>query len=275
MKKIAVILPLLFAFAFRADQNPPYVKINGKKQYFTIMGDGQPAIVFITGMGVPMQDMYGLQERLSQITRTFNYDRAGLGKSENLSEDRSLPMLCEELKDMLEKTYFTKKFILVGHSRGALMARYFANKYPSKVLGLMLIDPAVPEIKAQLRSLRTKEENAKADSTFYVDFTMESTVPAATKNEMKCYPKADSALMSTIPLPKNIPITILSSVKITEDKHSQQDAAIKALFLQNMISEVPKAKLVLTEKSGHIIYIDEPALVTVEIANLIRALQSK
>lgn len=275
MKRLLPVFILIFLYSFIPTDNGPVIKLNGKKLYYSILGDGKPAIVFLTGMGVPMQDMAPLQERISLITRTLCYDRAGIGRSEAMDNDRSIQTLSTELKDVLEKTGFTPTFIIVAHSRGAQVARYFANKYPDKVKGLILIDPSLPEIKSTQRALRTKEENAKADSAFYVDFTIESTIPAVIKNEMGHYPKADSSLMDTIPLPKNIPVTILASVKPTEGKYGEQDIAIKAIRLKELTATAPQTKLVLTEKSGHFIYEDEPGLVTNEIASMIKVLRSK
>lgn len=278
MKRLLILSIILFshcAFSQMAKEGIASLKINGKKQFYCIKGEGQPAMVFLSGMGVPMQDMNILQDRISQITRTFAYDRPGIGRSEVSESDRSIPVICAELKELLEKTYFTQSFILLGHSRGALVARYFASKYPQKVKGLILIDPALPEIKSKQRALRTPEENAKADSAFYVNFTIEPTIPQTVKNELKYYPKGDSAVMDTITLSKKIPITIIASVKPGDDKYNQEDLNIKTARLKNFLIEAPQAKLILTEKSGHFIYEDEPTLVTNEIASMIKAMRMK
>lgn len=271
MKKCWPLFLCPFLLAFLWLDNVPFIKINGKKQFYTIKGEGRPAIVFLTGMGVPMQEMGALQERIAQITKTFAYDRAGIGRSEALEAERSIPNLCAELKELLEKTYFTKNFILVAHSRGAVLARYMAAKYPEKVLGMILIDPALPEIKWQQKNLRNAEEKTKADSAFAANYTNNPSLPATVKQEMKFYPKADSAIVSMLPLPKKIPITLIASTQVSDDKYSEADIEIKVAYLKKLVKEAPQTKLVFTSKSGHFIYEDEPGLVTNEIASMIRA----
>ena len=69
------------------------------------------------------------------------YDRSGLGFSEEGVLPRSIDNASMELNTVLTKENIPGPYILIGHSAGGFIARYYAKKYPKDVLGLYLIDP--------------------------------------------------------------------------------------------------------------------------------------
>ena len=247
-----------------------FVEIRGKKQYYVNKGEGNPVVVFVSGLGPTMDDFFEIQNKISKTTQTFCYDRAGVGKSEPFNNDRSLENISSELKELLEKVKISKPFILVGHSRGGLIARFFANKYPDKICGLILIDPALPEHRSMKRSLRTDKEKVEFDA-FYNSFCTDSIKYSATiRSEFNA---ADSASISGKNFPSNIPITIIASNKITKDKYSKADTKIKVDLLNAYLKTAPQIKLILTNKSGHFIHEDEPKLVVKEILLMINKIK--
>jgi len=247
-----------------------FVEIRGKKQYYVNKGEGNPVVVFVSGLGPTMDDFFEIQNKISKTTQTFCYDRAGVGKSEPFNNDRSLENISSELKELLEKVKISKPFILVGHSRGGLIARFFANKYPDKICGLILIDPALPEHRSMKRSQRTDKEKVEFDA-FYNSFCTDSIKYSATiRSEFNA---ADSASISGKNFPSNIPITIIASNKITKDKYSKADTKIKVDLLNAYLKTAPQIKLILTNKSGHFIHEDEPKLVVKEILLMINKLK--
>jgi len=247
-----------------------FVEIRGKKQYYVNKDEGNPVVVFVSGLGPTMDDFFEIQNKISKTTQTFCYDRAGVGKSEPFNNDRSLENISSELKELLEKVKISKPFILVGHSRGGLIARFFANKYPDKICGLILIDPALPEHRSMKRSLRTDKEKVEFDA-FYNSFCTDSIKYSATiRSEFNA---ADSASISGKNFPSNIPITIIASNKITKDKYSKADTKIKVDLLNAYLKTAPQIKLILTNKSGHFIHEDEPKLVVKEILLMINKIK--
>jgi pimeloyl-ACP methyl ester carboxylesterase len=227
MTKYIVILFGLICFSFASRQTgknkEQFADIRGKKQFYLSKGVGEPVVVFITGLGPTMDDFQNVQNKISKATRTICYDRAGFGNSESFNNERTLENIAVELKEMVDAIGLDKPFILVGHSRGGLIARYFVSKYPEKVCGLILIDPAIPEHKWLKRQLRTTEEKKEFDN-FYNSFCTDSTNYSATiRNEFKNTFTTDSALVSGKGFPTNIPITLIASNKMTQDKYSKEE----------------------------------------------------
>lgn len=264
------ISALSFGQTNKKSDSLQFIEIRGKKQYYVNKGEGNPVVVFVAGLGPTMDDFFEIQNKISKTTQTFCYDRAGVGKSESFNNDRSLENISIELKELLEKVEITKPFILVGHSRGGLIVRFFANKYPDKVCGLILIDPALPEHRSMKRSLRTDKEKVEFD-TYYNTFCTDSIKYSATiRSEFKA---TDSTSISGKNFPSNIPITILASNKITKDKYSKAENKIKVDLLNGYLKTAPQIKLILTNKSGHFIHEDEPKLVINEILLMINQIK--
>ncbi|MBK6836466.1 MAG: alpha/beta hydrolase [Bacteroidetes bacterium] len=278
MKKYLLLILSSIFFSFIAKQSnsdkEQFVEIRGKKQFYISKGTAKPVVVFITGLGPTMDDFQEVQTKISKYAKTICYDRAGIGKSESFNNERNLENISVELKELVEKIGLDKPFVLVGHSRGGLIARYFVSKYPEKVCGLILIDPAIPEHKWKKRELRTETEKVEFDK-FYNSFCSDSVNYTATiRNEFKNTFTTDSALVEGKGFPLTIPITLIGSNKITKDKYSKEENRIKVEFLKSYLKINPQIKLILTNKSGHFIHDDEPKLVTKEIVAIINKLKA-
>lgn len=247
-----------------------FVVIKDKKQYYADKGEGNPTVVFVSGLGSTMDGFFEIQNKISKTTQTFCYDRAGIGKSESFNNDRSLENISNELNELLNKVGITEPFILVGHSRGGLIARFFVNKYPDKVCGLILIDPALPEHRPMRRALRTDKEKTEFDA-YYNSFCTDSTKYSATiRSEFKA---SDSASIAGKNFPTSIPVTIIASNKINKDKYGQADNKIKVDLLNAYLKTAPQIKLIFSNKSGHFIHEDEPKLVINEILLMVNKLK--
>jgi len=250
------------------------VEINGKKQFYFAKGTADPAVVFITGLGPTMDDFQEVQLKVSNLAKTICYDRAGIGKSESFNNERNLENISLELKELIDKIGLDKPFILVGHSRGGLIARYFVSKYPEKVCGLILIDPAIPELMWFKRELRADTEKIEFDS-YYNSFCTDTQYTATIRNEFKNTFTTDSSAVSGKGFPLNIPITLIGSSKISEDKYSKEETEIKVKLLNSYLKINPEIKLILTDKSGHYIYDTEPDLVINEIVTMLNKVKAK
>jgi pimeloyl-ACP methyl ester carboxylesterase len=108
------------------------------------IGEAGPGIVLESGIAASCLNWRLVHEPLGARAQTFAYDRAGFGWSPAARQPRVMPALVEELRLVLEAGEVPLPTVLVGHSFGGWLVRHFAARYPSKVRGLVLVDPLEP-----------------------------------------------------------------------------------------------------------------------------------
>lgn len=102
-------------------------------------GDG-PSVIFESGIGSTSQNWTKIQESVSEFAHTVSYDRLGLGWSTAAVSERIPSEVVKELRAMLQAAGIAPPYLLVGHSFGGLVVRYFAAEYPDEVVGALLVD---------------------------------------------------------------------------------------------------------------------------------------
>ena len=79
--------------------------------------------------------------QIAEFTRACAYDRAGLGWSESPRARRSVARMLGEMDGVRAGALSGGPCVLVGHSFGAFLVCAYASQHPSKVAGLVLLDP--------------------------------------------------------------------------------------------------------------------------------------
>jgi pimeloyl-ACP methyl ester carboxylesterase len=111
-----------------------------------------PVVVLLTGAGDTVSSWLPVQTRLARRARVLAYDRSGMGGSSGSGSDR-LDDLVAELEGFIDAAAPGSSCVLVGHSFGGLLARVFAQRFPHRVAGLVLLD-ATPDRLAESAVLR-------------------------------------------------------------------------------------------------------------------------
>ena len=128
-----------------AFQNKTFVEINGKPLHYVKKGQGTCTIVFQSGMGSSHAIWQEIQDSLSRDAVTIAYDRNGI----MFSESNGLPVTNEEvskeLQLLLEKTKCPKPYILVGHSMAGIYLRPFIHWNKADIKGIVFAEAAHPK----------------------------------------------------------------------------------------------------------------------------------
>ena len=112
-----------------------------RRLFMTEMGSGSgPSVIFESGIGATSQNWARIQQSVSEFAHTVSYDRLGLGWSTPAVSERIPSNVVEELRAMLQAAGIAPPYLLVGHSFGGLVVRYFAGEYPDEVVGAVLVD---------------------------------------------------------------------------------------------------------------------------------------
>jgi len=122
-------------------------------------GSGEPAIVLESGIAASSLNWRVVQKELARFGRVISYDRAGFGWSDSPRSLRTVGNITTELEDLLAGTETASPVIFVAHSFGSLIVREFARRHPTRVAGIILLDPIDC---AHWRALSTEEERRLA-----------------------------------------------------------------------------------------------------------------
>jgi pimeloyl-ACP methyl ester carboxylesterase len=122
----------------------PFIDINGHRIHLYCTGEGSPTVILEAGAFSFSSEWYWVQQQLSATQRVCSYDRAGNGWSEPVSGSRDGLTLAAELHTLLQQADVPAPYILVGHSLGGILSAIYASQYPDQVVGLVLVDSAVP-----------------------------------------------------------------------------------------------------------------------------------
>ncbi len=108
-------------------------------------GQGSPTVVLTPGLGGWSQVWYRIQGELSRETRVCAWDPAGLGFSDPSPEPQDAFNEAQDLEKVLKGASVDGPYVMVAHSAGGFVAIRFADVHPSSVVGMVLVDPSIPD----------------------------------------------------------------------------------------------------------------------------------
>ncbi len=153
---IMIVLVLILAFitetAFRHSDQSRYpapgkvIDIGTHELHIWCQGQGSPTIVLDAGAGTFSTSWRYVMETLAEHNQTCAFDRSGFGWSESGAGPYDGLQASRELHALLERADIDKPFVYVGHSLGAMLGQVYYGQYPQDLTGLVMIEPADPEI---------------------------------------------------------------------------------------------------------------------------------
>lgn len=115
----------------------------------------RPLVVLECGAFGCAADWAVVQERLAaKGLRSLAYDRAGLGYSDPGPTPRDGAAIAADLEMLLERLGETGPLVVVGHSMAGLLLRVLVPRNVERVLGVVLVDAATPEMMEVARLAR-------------------------------------------------------------------------------------------------------------------------
>ena len=274
-KILLLVILVVTVFSCKQNSGDRFVEIDGHKQHILDMGTGSPVVIFITGAGADLKNFSTVQSEVAKFTRTLSYDRAGIGLSEELNTERTVDHFAIELNEILEKENIEPPYLVVSHSLGGFIARWYVHTYPDKVAGMVLIDPAYEGFMDTIRNTRSADQRRRTKDM--VDLGIINK-PKASRKELEMLQK-DEELMRSTQLPLQIPITMLTSGRFSDEERkagaTAEDIKKWVRFHERLKLQAPQLKHIVTEKSGTFIHQEEPELVITEIKNMLDVLRPK
>jgi proline iminopeptidase len=140
IKKIFLFVFLsLFGHAFA--QTEGFSKNSDSSQtYYKIFGQGTPILIINGGPGMNSNGFEPMAKILAVKHQTIVYDQRGTGKStlkELNDKTVSMKLMADDIES-LRKHLKIKKWTILGHSFGGMLASYYATIYPNSIDKIIL-----------------------------------------------------------------------------------------------------------------------------------------
>jgi pimeloyl-ACP methyl ester carboxylesterase len=132
----------------RATDPPPGELVtlgDGRVLHLEVRGERHdgPVVVLETGMGGFSAAWAWVQAALAEHVTVVAYDRPGLGWSDPSPNGPAAEHVVADVREALSEVGLSDRgYVLVGHSLGGHYVRAFAQKHPTEVAGMVLVDPS-------------------------------------------------------------------------------------------------------------------------------------
>jgi proline iminopeptidase len=140
MKKIFLFLFLIIVGNIFAQTEGYAINNDLSKTYYKTFGKGEPLLIINGGPGMNSNGFEDMAKILGQSQKTILYDQRGTGKSKLSKIDSktiSMKIMADDIES-LRKHLKIKKWNILGHSFGGMLASYYATLYPSSINKLVL-----------------------------------------------------------------------------------------------------------------------------------------
>lgn len=144
----SLVVRLLAVREAKRDFPPPgrLVDVGGRLGHIECSGTGAPVIILESGLDDRGSWSWSeVRGDLAEISRVCSYDRAGMLWSDPGEDPRDAEHIATELHELLAAASEPPPYVMVAHSLGALYSLVYDDRYPGRVAGFVLVDPAHPE----------------------------------------------------------------------------------------------------------------------------------
>jgi pimeloyl-ACP methyl ester carboxylesterase len=276
------------------------VQVNGRKMHILCKGDARgPTVVLEMGAGEPSPFWWAIQDEVAKFARVCSYDRAGFGWSEKAKGPTGLESRAADLHAVLTAANMPGPYVLVGHSLGGPLIRLYARDHLDQTAGLVFVDtpdeaslfrdgylafvrktmkPMVGMMRFARRfGIMRIKDSLSPNGGLPPQFTSDARLAAAAVRTPALLDTAlddfDAVLNAPAVLRRehglggrvgDCPISVISHsqkfpppfdvLEVGWDEGQQRLAALST-----------NSELIVAEKSGHLIQIDEPEVVVAAI----------
>lgn len=254
---LVAIVSLLVITSCNNDDDTPtptvsnMVDVGSYKLYTESLGEGNHTLVFESGLGDNFESWYELLS-LSETNQVIAYNRAGYEPSEVADNERSIVQLAEDLHQVILSKSENNQVILVGHSLGGAVIRYYAVQHPEMVEALVFVDPSHEDFEVM-----TQEQ----EDGIVQFFNGEGLLQVANEASQMIENFEMLEVLASLP---DVPTIVLTSVKEREGENEERWINAHA----SLGDGVTDFTHITTENSGHYIQVEEPQLVLDALASL-------
>jgi len=265
------ILILIICYQIALVLNAQVIKkidVGGHKIDVRIKSAGPVPVVFEAGLTKDLTTWESVFNVVGTFSTAVAYSRAGYGDSEEGPLPRTPNNIFKDFNALIDSLNLNNPIILVGHSLGGFLVRYYTKQIPERIGGLVLVD-AMHEARVQklleLDSLKWgkvfgEDYDKFKDSLKIAKAYSESVFSEwdVTDNIRGVERGMGGADFKSLPLP-DIPIVVLTAIGGPYYSLGEKNA-LRELHAE-WIKNSSNVMWIITDRSGHEIQADQPDLV--------------
>lgn len=276
------------------------VEVDGRALHINCIGRGSPTILLDAGAGEVGSLAWGpVPAELASLSRVCTYDRAGLGWSSPGALPRTAGQIVSELHALLSQAGESGPFVTVGHSLGGKHMRLYAARYPSEVVGMVLVDARHEDIERLVPPEVLRQENQQTRELRELEITLrrlgitrtlgpwladragpevrglplvyflkqgEPAAAEANISEISSAAESNAQLEAEAGSLGDKPLIVLMRGKPIPDPTYWSAWQATQRTMAGLSSQ---ARLVVAEQSGHTIHLEQPDLVVASIGQML------
>jgi len=293
---IAILLPVVAApvggVVYESKQEtkdaaafpPPgkVVTVGGRSLHVWCAGAGAPTVIFEASGLSPSVEWEKLLPAIGLKHRACAYDRAGMGWSDPVAGARTAGEFVDDARAAIAAVGEKPPFVLVGHSAGGALVRAWQAGHPDEIAGMVLVDVATASLIARwpktIEKMRANLSRGRWLATVALLRLANPLHIDARDAALTCRPRtllaADQLVVAASAIVPSLPPTLpVPTVVLTHARGGDwagpgvigvlDEAAIESDWqaAQKELAKGPKSTLVVADKSGHMIPLEQPELI--------------
>jgi pimeloyl-ACP methyl ester carboxylesterase len=244
---------------------------------------GQPVVVFESGGSAPLETWDVLMPRVAAFAPVVAYDRSGTGSSPWDGQPPTPERIATRLRGLLNAMRVEPPFLLVGHSWGGALIRYFAAAFPRDVAGVVSLDPTdITLTRGDMLALFTSIGGTEAD--FDTLMAVQKKALAAAPSAMRAEAAVIMGLLDTPPAQRtvldrhDVPTSVIVAGRVGVPPQSALPFDTKAYANAMHRNQVTRLRswvknggmFDIAADSGHMVHRDAVDMVVAEIRRLLQ-----
>jgi pimeloyl-ACP methyl ester carboxylesterase len=248
---------------------------------------GAPVVVFEAGAASSLEAWQSVVPHLIGTTPFVAYDRAGLGESVWDNQTPTPKHVSGRLRQLLREIGADPPYVLVGHSWGGSLMRFFAGYYPDEIAGIVYVDPG-PIITQSPGAEIAPFEAIGAGRAGYDAFwsayeSLLERAPAPVRTEFGVFRslmQREVAERDLQPEPQ-VPVVMILAAKpypalpglpFDAQQHFAADLRHRIQHLQQWALASPYGTVVVTNHTSHAVPREDPDLIVWAIQRVLSAI---
>jgi pimeloyl-ACP methyl ester carboxylesterase len=173
----------------------------GRTINLVCLGHGSPTVILSAGLDAWSVWWWAVQPTLAKRTRVCAWDRAGYGFSSPSPDPQDIVHTTKDLERALTRGGIRGPYVMVGHSLGGEEALRFTDLHRQNVVGIVLVDPDIPDRAAvEERTAPQFAAMARASGEQYVKQLQECAAELRGSTLKRSTPQFERCTVSPAPL---------------------------------------------------------------------------